>query len=135
MKKIRAYITYKEDANGKRACEPCTIELPDFREYAPDYTEENRRDLKKFYAQLADADCSLVFDFELPSPEKNKPMQIELRKVNRPTGKIYYGIWLNGNVQIPYYDTLEEAQTEYDKIVENHKKAVPEFEVIKAENI
>jgi hypothetical protein len=67
MKYIKALVTYQQESldipnRPKYFC----LELPDFRAYEPDYTEENRKTIKKFYSELADAPCSVVFDFEVP---------------------------------------------------------------------
>jgi hypothetical protein len=66
MNKIKAFITIKNDPSVGIMPEYYTMELPDFREYEPDYTEQNRKTIKTFYWQLADSDCHVVFDFEVP---------------------------------------------------------------------
>lgn len=66
MKKITAFITFQEDSEVVKRGDYFTIELPNFKGYAPDCTEPNREDIKSFWGQLADAQCSVVFDFEIP---------------------------------------------------------------------
>lgn len=67
MKKITAFITFKEDSDVVKKGNSLTIELPNFKGYLPDYTEPNRVEIAKIWGQLADAECSVVFDFELPN--------------------------------------------------------------------
>lgn len=62
-------------------------------------------------------------------------MKVELKKVNKPDGSHWFGIWVNNSCQIPAYHTLEEAQEAYDKTVENLKTPKPEYEIIKEEII
>lgn len=70
MRQITAYITFQEDSNIVKKGDSCTIELPDFKGYSPDYTEPNREHIKQFYGQLANAECSVVFDFEIPPVDR-----------------------------------------------------------------
>lgn len=70
MKQITAFIVFQEDPDVVKNGDSCTIELPDFKGYAPDYTEPNRESIKQLWSQLADAECSVIFDFEMPAPNR-----------------------------------------------------------------
>lgn len=63
-------------------------------------------------------------------------MKIELKKINEPNGKYWYGIWVDGNCQIPSFGAdLEGARAEYDKIVELSKTPKQREEIIQSETI
>jgi len=66
MNKIKAFITFPNYEAAGLVHSSYIVEMPDFRAYTPDYTEENRKHLKKFYSELADSDCHVIFDFEMP---------------------------------------------------------------------
>lgn len=67
MKKITAFITFQADSNVVKKGDSCIIELPDFKEYEPDYTETIRKQIRTLWAQVANSNCSVVFDFEMPN--------------------------------------------------------------------
>lgn len=60
-----ALVVFQEDSDIVKKGDSCLIELPNFKGYEPDYTEPNREEIKKTWGQLADAECSVVFDFEV----------------------------------------------------------------------
>jgi hypothetical protein len=63
-------------------------------------------------------------------------MTVELKKVNEPSGKYWYGIWVDGECQIPSYGMdLEKAQEAYIEIIENLKEPKPRYETIKTDTI
>lgn len=66
MKQIVVFITFQQDSDIVKKGDSYTMELPDFKGYEPDYTEPNREHIKTFYGQMADSECSVVFDFEMP---------------------------------------------------------------------
>jgi len=66
MEKIKAFVTFPHAEAAGLVHMSYVIELPDFRSYEPDYTEENRKALNKFYSQMADSACYVIFDFEMP---------------------------------------------------------------------
>jgi hypothetical protein len=58
-------------------------------------------------------------------------MKIELKKVNEPNGNFWYGIWINGDCQIPSFGIdLNAATKEFDKIVANANSQKPPYETI-----
>lgn len=67
MKKIKAFVVFQSDSDVIKKGDSYTIELPDFLSYEPNYTEENRKELNRFYSQMADSDCTVIFDFEIPN--------------------------------------------------------------------
>jgi len=71
MKKIKVFVVFQEDSDVVKKGDSYAIELPDFLSYTPNYSEENRKEIKKFYSQIADCDCTVIFDFEMPAIEKN----------------------------------------------------------------
>lgn len=71
MGKIKAFVTFPSYEADDLVHMSYAIELPDFRSYEPDYTEANRKTIKTFYGQLADADCHVIFDFEMPKNLNN----------------------------------------------------------------
>lgn len=56
-------------------------------------------------------------------------MKIELKKINQPDGKIWYGVAVDGYFS-NLHRTLEEAHKEYDKTVEIQKLGLPPQETI-----
>lgn len=63
-------------------------------------------------------------------------MKVELKKINEPNGRFWYGIWVDDNCQIPSYgEDLDRAQAEYEKILEVAKTPKPPQEIIKSETI
>ena len=63
-------------------------------------------------------------------------MKIELKKVNKPDGTYWYGIWVNGSCESPSYnDDLQAAKAAYANIIEAQKNPKPEYEVIESTEI
>jgi hypothetical protein len=63
-------------------------------------------------------------------------MKIELKKVNEPNGKFWYGIWVDGDCQTPSFGTdLEAAKVAYEEIKEVQKNPPPPYETIQEETI
>jgi hypothetical protein len=71
MNKIKAFVTFPNYESAGLVHMSYAVELPDFRAYQPDYTEENRKFIKKFYSEVADSDCYVIFDFEMPKNASN----------------------------------------------------------------
>lgn len=62
-------------------------------------------------------------------------MKIELKKVNEPDGKFWYGIWTNGRCHKSFGTDLASAEAAYDKIKEVQKTPNQPIEIIKEETI
>lgn len=104
MKHITAFITFQEDSDIVKKGDSCTIELPDFKGYEPDYTEPNREHIKTFYGQLADSECSVVFDFEMPLIYQDKS-ELVLR-------------WVKASERLPQHD--EKVFVEWQGFYDEH---------------
>jgi hypothetical protein len=81
MKKIQAFITTKEDFPEEFKAASFIMELYDFREYTPDYTEGNRKKIKEFYERLLDMDCHVIFSFEIPSQTERTALLEECNRL------------------------------------------------------
>ena len=63
-------------------------------------------------------------------------MKIELKRVNEPNGKFWYGIWVDGSCQIPSFGAdLEAAKEGYAKILKEQENPKPPYEVIESTEI
>lgn len=63
-------------------------------------------------------------------------MKIELKKINEPNGKYWYGIWVDGSCQIPSFGAdFEAARAEYNNIIELAKEPKEREEIIQSETI
>lgn len=57
-------------------------------------------------------------------------MKIELRKINKSDGRIWFAVLKDGQYQIPFYTTLEEGKEAYRQALDFAKNGPPEEETI-----
>jgi len=62
-------------------------------------------------------------------------MKIELKKLNKPDGKTWYCVVVDGTYQSPFHYTEAEAREQYDKIIECSKFNLPAEETLLSETI
>lgn len=118
MNKITAIITFRGDISVGLPGATYTMELPDFREITPDYTEANRKTIKQFYGELRDEGCHVVFSFETTPTEKQAPiLPIEDKTFSREEiidiGTLYVN-YVRKQVLITTENTLLEFDEWFD---------------------
>jgi hypothetical protein len=62
-------------------------------------------------------------------------MKLELKKLNKPDGKVWYAVLVNGSYESPFYYTEDEAREHYNRIIEQSKLNKPAEETLLSEEI